>query len=237
MNGQAKLLTRLILLATVLNAVLFVGVLAVSAEPLAIHNFPDVPTSAFYHNGVEWIFNRGITAGCGGGLYCPSNNVTRGEMAVFMQKLGIALTPVLLRGSGGGRTLDPDALPIVCQTADYAVGAYPRQALFNPSVSVETAGAMAYFAAIRYSTNGGASWNYIIGVTGSAAGSGSGSGDWGTVAYSGFMDLDPGTTYKFGIAVGRLSGIGVADINDYSCLLTVQVLNRNGTTSPLSGEQ
>lgn len=28
----------------------------------------------------------GITAGCGGGNYCPNNPVTRGQMAVFLAK-------------------------------------------------------------------------------------------------------------------------------------------------------
>ena len=34
-----------------------------------------------------WIIdfkNHGITTGCGGTLYCPENNVTRAEMAVFI---------------------------------------------------------------------------------------------------------------------------------------------------------
>jgi hypothetical protein len=28
--------------------------------------------------------NEGITGGCGGGNFCPSNPVTRAEMAVFL---------------------------------------------------------------------------------------------------------------------------------------------------------
>jgi hypothetical protein len=29
---------------------------------------------------------QGITTGCGGGNYCPENNVTRAEMAVFIDR-------------------------------------------------------------------------------------------------------------------------------------------------------
>ena len=29
---------------------------------------------------------EGVTVGCGGGLYCPSNDVTRAQMAVFITK-------------------------------------------------------------------------------------------------------------------------------------------------------
>jgi hypothetical protein len=55
---------------------------------LARHTFSDVPTSAFYHDAVEAIANANVTAGCGGTKYCPNNAVTRGQMAVFLNKLG-----------------------------------------------------------------------------------------------------------------------------------------------------
>jgi hypothetical protein len=51
--------------------------------------FPDVeclPTPAFAVNWIEELFNESITGGCGGGLYCPSNPVTRAQMAVFLLK-------------------------------------------------------------------------------------------------------------------------------------------------------
>jgi hypothetical protein len=35
---------------------------------------------------------RGVVGGCGGGDYCPSNPVTRGQMAVFISaSLGLTL--------------------------------------------------------------------------------------------------------------------------------------------------
>ena len=56
------------------------------APPPASHYFSDVPVS-----GKEWMepwidqyYREGMTAGCGGGNYCPENNVTRAEMAVFV---------------------------------------------------------------------------------------------------------------------------------------------------------
>jgi hypothetical protein len=48
--------------------------------------FSDVPPTAFYYNAVEAIHRAGITSGCATGLYCPDNAVTRGQMAVFMQR-------------------------------------------------------------------------------------------------------------------------------------------------------
>lgn len=33
---------------------------------------------------MEEFAREGITSGCGGGNYCPSNNVTRAQMAIFL---------------------------------------------------------------------------------------------------------------------------------------------------------
>jgi S-layer homology domain len=48
--------------------------------------FADVPCSSPF---AAWIYDlvaRGIAAGCGGGNYCPTSIVTRGQMAVFLVK-------------------------------------------------------------------------------------------------------------------------------------------------------
>ena len=57
----------------------------VSPAP-AMSDFADVPTSSPQFQFIEALFQAGITAGCGGGNYCPDNPVTRGQMAVFLAK-------------------------------------------------------------------------------------------------------------------------------------------------------
>jgi hypothetical protein len=49
-------------------------------------SFTDVPCSSPFAPWVQELVARGITAGCGGGLYCPTDPVTRGQMAVFLTK-------------------------------------------------------------------------------------------------------------------------------------------------------
>ncbi len=49
-------------------------------------SFPDVPTSHPFYKYVENLFHNGVTGGCAGGNYCPSNAVTRAQMAVFLLK-------------------------------------------------------------------------------------------------------------------------------------------------------
>jgi cysteine-rich repeat protein len=58
-------------------------------------SFPDAPNSLNFYPFIENLFHNGITGGCGGGNYCPTNPVTRAQMAVFLlkAKLGSAHMP------------------------------------------------------------------------------------------------------------------------------------------------
>lgn len=56
------------------------------SPPPATPTFGDVPTSHPFFQYVEALAASGITAGCGGGDYCPDSPVTRGQMAVFLAK-------------------------------------------------------------------------------------------------------------------------------------------------------
>jgi hypothetical protein len=46
--------------------------------------FSDVPCASPFAPWINELSARGITGGCGPGLFCPGSPVTRGEMAVFM---------------------------------------------------------------------------------------------------------------------------------------------------------
>ena len=64
--------------------------LQVSRGPLT-PTFGDVPTTDPAYRYVEAVAASGITAGCGGGQYCPDQPVTRRQMAVFLSKaLGLS---------------------------------------------------------------------------------------------------------------------------------------------------
>jgi hypothetical protein len=55
--------------------------------------FLDVTCPSQYANWIEQLANEGITAGCGGGNYCPTLPVLRGPMATFLTKT-FGLAPV-----------------------------------------------------------------------------------------------------------------------------------------------
>lgn len=65
-----------------------VALVAFPLGALATHQYGDVPDSNPFHGDITAITNAGITSGCGGGNYCPDRNVTRAEMAAFMNRLG-----------------------------------------------------------------------------------------------------------------------------------------------------
>ena len=73
---------------------------SVSLLPGFLADFTDVPQEDSFHSAVESIFRAGITAGCGGGLYCRNASVRRDQMAAFLLKAehGSAYAPPSCQG-------------------------------------------------------------------------------------------------------------------------------------------
>ncbi len=71
---------------------MIVGVTALIVAPLtaiASHSFTDVPDSNTFHSDIEWMKASGVTKGCNppaNTQYCPDDNVSRGQMAAFMNR-------------------------------------------------------------------------------------------------------------------------------------------------------
>ena len=91
--------------------------------------FTDVTGADIYCNQTEWLKNRGVTLGCTATAYCPGAFVTRGAMALFMQRLGDAIAPTAYSDNvlqSGLLTLD--ARPGFCTTANFPAVNFPRVA-------------------------------------------------------------------------------------------------------------
>ena len=56
------------------------------SPPDATGVFDDVPTDYWAAKWIEALAGEGITAGCGGGNYCPEDSVSRAQMAVLLVK-------------------------------------------------------------------------------------------------------------------------------------------------------
>ena len=63
------------------------------------NTFVDVPETSPFCRFIEELATRGVVAGCGGGAYCPTADVSREQMAIFVL-----------------RTLDPALSPPACTT-------------------------------------------------------------------------------------------------------------------------
>jgi hypothetical protein len=81
-------------------------------EVAASHNFSDVPDSAFYHAFVQFLVDNGITAGCGPGLFCGEQAVTRGQTAVFLKKLSDLVDQRVAGAVAGLSACPPDSVKV-----------------------------------------------------------------------------------------------------------------------------
>jgi hypothetical protein len=63
--------------------------------------FADVPTGYWAADWIEALNADGITGGCGGGNYCPDNQVSRAQMAIFLLRSehGSSYTPPAATGT------------------------------------------------------------------------------------------------------------------------------------------
>jgi uncharacterized protein (DUF1800 family) len=82
------------------------------APPAATGVFSDVPVSMPLAPWIEEMARLAITSGCGPGMYCPSNAVTRGQMAVFLAKTfhRNEATRFLLQATWGPKDADVSGL-------------------------------------------------------------------------------------------------------------------------------
>jgi hypothetical protein len=212
---------------------------AVKADPCAgASPFLDILSSAGYCTEVEWLKNRAIVTGCGGGNYCPTDFVKRSGMAQFMQRLGKALSPEVLTKyvSPGAITIQSSApFAVHCVTPDSTQVGYPRSVLVNAMFTgLADANPVAWRSWVAYSTNNGTSWNQLPADNTASPRASSAGLQWSGLSNHLAMELDPNKTYRFSIVVARdtvLTGT-TGNFADSRCHIVATILNRNGTSSP-----
>ncbi|MDH4116040.1 MAG: S-layer homology domain-containing protein [Acidimicrobiia bacterium] len=77
-------------LRTMVAVAALTALLVVPATVWAIDRFTDVPDSNVFHDDITWLADAGVTLGCNppdNTQFCPSDNVTREQMAAFMRRL------------------------------------------------------------------------------------------------------------------------------------------------------
>jgi hypothetical protein len=86
--------------------------------------FADVSCPSQFADWVEQLAAEGVTGGCGGGNYCPSQSVTRAQMAIF-----------LLKTSEGSSYAPPPAVGIFGDVPVASFGADFIEDLYNKGIT------------------------------------------------------------------------------------------------------
>ena len=197
-----------------------------AAAPCA--GFTDVDTTSPFCPNVEWLKNRKVTLGCTATTYCPNDPVSRLQMAAFMNRLGTALTPLVIEVDAVPGALDLDLSPVVCQTATQNITDFPRRALLDATFSATAGTGVDVAMRVVWSADGGGTWQNL-----STAQSVTfvPSAQWAAQSDLGTLDLAVGGTVRFGVQVTRNSA-GSTDLTGSRCLLRASIGSRDGTSSP-----
>lgn len=191
--------------------------------------FTDVAAASGFCTNIQWMHNRGITLGCTATAYCPNSGVTRASMALFLNRLGSALTADLRHVELVLPAVDPDLANALCATGAIVATPYPRQALVSIAFAGQSAGDLGYAARPLVSTDGGTTWNPVTNPASDVRESVAGAA-WTNVATSGVYPIPAAQAVRFAIGVARHSG--TADFTQARCQLTANVVNANGASSP-----
>ena len=198
--------------------------------------FTDVLASSQFCANVEWLKNREITLGCATppnppNSYCPNDPVTRLSMAAFMNRLGTALTPAIVRVESSGGATDLSAAPVLCQTADQLIEGFPRTfVVWAVITALGTSNENLSIQVVR-STNGGAFVHMNqIATTFPLRNLVSNNAVLFSSPVDASAELAVNSTYRFGLRVARAGGVG--NFASFHCHLVLEVRNRQGTASP-----
>lgn len=202
-------------------------------------SFTDVQDSAIYCSNTQWLKNRAVTTGCTGTTYCPNDAVTRAAMALFLNRLGTALTPQVIFQESAITAFDPAVSgKHVCQTADVTISDFPRTLMLNSSVSMQVDAYVRMLSTIHISYDSGTSWASIPDASTSVAhrNQGTNANDWMDIPNGATVDIDVGQKFRLGVLVAHDNltppAVGTGTIIAGRCKLNGLMLNRNSATAP-----
>lgn len=189
--------------------------------------FSDVTAAEAYCNPVEWLRNRAIAQGCTSTQYCPASDVLRASMALFMHRLGDAMTPTLGAVEGSTGTVDAAAGAMICTMADLPPAAFPRDVEIRYAVSLQHADAATVATTLMASRNGGATWDAVSATrvrtqtTGPA---------WRSAQGVAVASIEAGQTTRFALRLDRESATG--SVAATRCQVTALAASRDGAAAP-----
>jgi hypothetical protein len=193
--------------------------------------FTDVQDTDAFCNATQWLKNRGVTLGCTSAtLYCPADVVTRASMALFMNRLGIALTPRLLgtQAQTTAATLQPNQFQPYCLTETVPAVNYPRIARATGSITAPMAGPLAQLFLV-VTLDGAPFANMNFQFANLPAPNGTVPLTW----TSNVVNVPAGSTAAFAVGVSNPAGSGGnLNLSAGTCAVAVDIVNANPTSPP-----
>jgi hypothetical protein len=194
--------------------------------------FTDVIPTAAYCNQTEWLKNRGITLGCTSAtLFCPNDVVTRGSMALFMQRLGDVIAPNAFSDnviSTGPLTID--SRPNFCTTTDFPATNFPRVAWITWSFDGNATAPLTARVFTQSSFDNGA--NFATNEANLMRVTAQGSGWVGTSATV-KVSIPAGTSPRFRMKTDRELGTSTSgNFSGARCNIGALFMSVNGGASP-----
>jgi glucose/arabinose dehydrogenase len=193
----------------------------------ACGGFADVASTDGHCNAVEWMRNRSITLGCGGASYCPGEPVIRASMALFQQRLGGVLSPLLGYTEATGGALALAARELVCAGADVPAASHPRDVELRYALSTESTGALTVGVTVVASRNGGATWEPVNQVRMRAQ---TAAAQWRATSGVAQASIAAGETVRFALALDREAG--AAGLSATRCRQATMTVSRNAAAPP-----
>jgi hypothetical protein len=201
---------------------------AVTAPATGCSGFADLPATSPFCASVDWMANRLVTTGCGGGNYCPTPDVPRIGMAAFMFRLGTALVPVARTHAQASGPVVLDTQPRVCDTGAISVAGYAATVGVDAILRTSASTSVELRATLVESLDGGTTWQPVnaqsVQVTVPA-------GRWINARLLGDRASVPGEVVRFAVALSRV-GLGSGDLAEARCELRAILDNRNPTHAP-----
>ena len=196
----------------------------------ACGGFDDVNSGQPFCNATEWLRNRGITLGCSPTGYCPFDTVTRWQMALFMQRLGDAISPAIYSDNVVSTgVLAVDARPYVCTTPAFPPMNYPRVANVSWSFNgyADNALDVRVYSRTSFDNLGTFTTNEValqrLRVNDRV---------WGAVSAVVKVNVPAGSSPRFAIRMDRIQGTLSGNFSAGRCNIDVLMTSVNGGASP-----
>jgi hypothetical protein len=195
--------------------------------------FTDVTVGASFCNSAEWLKNRGVTLGCTATTYCPNDTVTRAQMALFMQRLGDAISPAIYSDNViSTGALNVDNRPYVCTTPAFPPMNYPRVALLSWMFDgyADNALDVRVYSRTTFDNQGTYTTNELnlprIRVNDRV---------WGNVSAHVKVNIPAGSSPRFALRMDRINGSFSGNFSAGLCNISVLMTSVNGGASPYDG--